>query len=240
MKLLTFAACMCTGLLAHAQLNTSTLYNALWLDYHINSSQPPAPNEPPLLQLSINDQNTVQPLPVNQVLFIDRNGNAGFGTNAPQARFQVGKESSFHLKMGPAFQLANGNTSLFNIAPGGNVTAYGDLIVSQGNTINCRIYNDGLIRAREVKVDLDAIPPDYVFDEQYHLCSWQELEQYIKANRHLPGIPSASAMQQEGSINIGAFQLKLLEKIEELSLYMLELQKENEALKAQVCAIENQ
>ena len=90
------------------------------------------------------------------------------------------------------------------------------------------------------KVKVSASPgtvPDYVFDEEYGLKSLAEVEAYIKANSHLPNIPSAKEVETNGQ-DVGAMQLKLLEKIEELTLYMIELKKENQAQKDRITALE--
>jgi hypothetical protein len=58
----------------------------------------------------------------------------------------------------------------------------------------------------------------------------QEVEAYVQANRHLPGIKSAADYQKTGSINVGELQLKLLQKVEELTLYNIQLMKEIEEL----------
>lgn len=72
---------------------------------------------------------------------------------------------------------------------------------------------------------------DYVFDEKYLLPSLESVEQHIKANKHLPGIPSAATIEKEG-LNVGKVQAKMMEKIEELTLYVIELKKEIDLLKA--------
>ena len=59
-----------------------------------------------------------------------------------------------------------------------------------------------------------------------------ELEASIKQNKHLPGIPSAAVVEAEG-IEVGAMQVQMMEKIEELTLYIIELQKQIDALKAE-------
>ena len=80
----------------------------------------------------------------------------------------------------------------------------------------------GDIHAQEVKVDLNgAVAPDYVFKEDYDLRSLQEVQDHIKEHGHLPNIPSAKEMEANG-IDLGQMNLKLLEKIEELTLYILE------------------
>ncbi|MFY0592010.1 hypothetical protein [Roseivirga sp.] len=84
---------------------------------------------------------------------------------------------------------------------------------------------NGNIESKKVKVT--ATPgtvPDYVFKSDYKLRSLSELESYIKTNSHLPNIPSAKEVETKGQ-NVGEMQLKLLEKIEELTLYLIELEK---------------
>src|SRR5690606_6119933 len=99
----------------------------------------------------------------------------------------------------------------------------------------------GKIHTQEVLVDLDgAVAPDYVFEKyfngisemmpQYRLIPLEELEIYLKENHHLPNSPSAETMNSEG-ISLKAMNLILLQKIEELTLYTLQQQKEIEALK---------
>jgi hypothetical protein len=134
--------------------------------------------------------------------------------------------------------LNSGTQDLFKINPTGIVNIYNDVIVSQGSTIQCRIYANGLIRAREVKIDLATIPPDYVFDKNYSLMPLNELEMFLAQHKHLPGIPSANEMQEEGSVSVGEMQLKLLEKVEELTLYIMQLKKENEMLNQRLCNLE--
>ena len=91
----------------------------------------------------------------------------------------------------------------------------------------------GDIHAEEVKVDLDVPAPDYVFKEGYDLKSLQEIQDYIKEHGHLPNIPSAQEMEEDG-IELGAMNMKLLEKIEELVLYALEQQAQIEELNQKV------
>ena len=80
----------------------------------------------------------------------------------------------------------------------------------------------GTIRSREVKVDMNGA--DFVFEEKYHLMPLSELETYIKKNKHLPEIAPAKEMQEQGS-NLGDLNTKLLQKIEELTLYTIEQNK---------------
>ncbi|MDD4991606.1 MAG: hypothetical protein PHR83_05160 [Paludibacter sp.] len=85
----------------------------------------------------------------------------------------------------------------------------------------------GVIHAKEVKVDLTGTLADYVFSPSYKLMPLNQVEQYVNANSHLPEIPSASEVKEKG-MNMGDMQNKLLQKVEELTLYVIELNKKNE------------
>ncbi|PVW16298.1 tail fiber protein [Marixanthomonas spongiae] len=102
----------------------------------------------------------------------------------------------------------------------------------------------GKIHTQEVLVDLQgAVAPDYVFEQyftstsemmpNYKLITLPELEAYIKKHHHLPEIPSAETMQTEG-MSLKEMNLLLLKKVEELTLYTLQQQKEIEKLKEKV------
>lgn len=136
---------------------------------------------------------------------------------------------------------ATGNiTSLATVA-GANVTASNDLTV--GNRVLIGLPNppntpagyrlyvaDGILTER-VKVALQSSSnwADFVFKPDYKLRSLEEVEKFIQKNGHLPGVPSAQEVAKQG-IDVAEMDAKLLEKIEELTLYMLQLKKQNEAL----------
>ncbi len=80
---------------------------------------------------------------------------------------------------------------------------------------------------------MEALPcSDYVFEPDYQLRSLEEVEGYVKENKHLPEVPSAAEFEENG-YSIGEMDDVLLRKIEELTLYMIEQQKEIEKLKRQ-------
>jgi hypothetical protein len=93
----------------------------------------------------------------------------------------------------------------------------------------------GKIVAQELKIlaNDNAIWPDYVFKQDYKLQELHEVEKFITENSHLPGIPSAEEVAQDG-INIAEMQAKLLQKIEELTLHMIKLNNENQQLKKEI------
>ena len=86
----------------------------------------------------------------------------------------------------------------------------------------------GTIRATEIKVM--AQTADFVFEDDYELRSLEEVEAFINDNGHLPDIPSAAEMEEDG-IGLAEMNKLLLQKIEELTLYMIELKKEIEGFK---------
>jgi hypothetical protein len=82
----------------------------------------------------------------------------------------------------------------------------------------------GTIHAEEVKVDLNVQGPDYVFEPTYNLKPLSEIETYIKANKHLPEVPSAKEMEANG-INLSEMNMLLLKKVEELTLLLIQQEK---------------
>lgn len=95
-----------------------------------------------------------------------------------------------------------------------------------------RVMGDGKVYATEVNVMLASAFPDYVFASDYDLMSLNDLEQFITTNKHLPGVPSANEVANNGSsINLGEMQTILLEKVEELTLYTIDQQKQIDAQK---------
>jgi len=107
----------------------------------------------------------------------------------------------------------------------------GDMVVN--GKITCKDeLNVVALNAKDINVEMNNAA-DYVFDENYDLKSLSEVESYVNEHKHLPGIPSAADMAENG-MSVAAMSNMLLEKVEELTLHMIQLKKENEALKAEV------
>lgn len=110
--------------------------------------------------------------------------------------------------------------------------------VNNGTEIG-KFHKDGLnvygtIRTNEVKIELtDVSWPDFVFDPDYSLPSLKEVSTHIKEHKHLPGIPSETEVLTEG-INLSEMQAKLLQKIEELTLYLIEQDNTINELKSEI------
>jgi len=98
-----------------------------------------------------------------------------------------------------------------------------------------RLYVAHGIRTEKLRVDLQGNWPDYVFDTTYRLMKLHQLKEYINRNKRLPGIPSAFEIKNEG-VDVGDMQCRLLTKIEELTLYLLEQQNEINELKKALSA----
>jgi hypothetical protein len=91
--------------------------------------------------------------------------------------------------------------------------------------------NGGII-CEEVKVIGDVSDADYVFEDNYNLSTLPEVETFIKENKHLPNVPSAEELKING-YKVGEMDEMLLRKIEELTLYIIELQKQIDELKSE-------
>ena len=89
---------------------------------------------------------------------------------------------------------------------------------------------NGRMISEEVLIQNSNSWPDYVFDESYSLMPLEELEKSIQENHHLPNIPPAKELEENG-VPVGEIQIKMMEKIEELTLYVIQQQKEINALK---------
>lgn len=116
---------------------------------------------------------------------------------------------------------ANGSTVLFsNGDPSSTVriTKDGKVSIGQPNPKD-KLEVNGQIHAKAVQVDLKNWA-DYVFTSEYTLMDLQTLAAYIKEHGHLPGVPNADTVVQEG-INLGEMNTILLEKIEELTLHLI-------------------
>ncbi len=97
-----------------------------------------------------------------------------------------------------------------------------------------RLYVQDGVMTEKVKVALKSTADwaDYVFEPNYERMSLEKVEEFVKLNKHLPNVPSAEEMTKEG-LDVTKTSAKLMEKIEELTLYMIELNKEVKALKAE-------
>lgn len=130
------------------------------------------------------------------------------------------------------FKFSNNNGDLMTIRSNGNVG------IGTSNTFGYKLAVNGTIGSTEVKVENTSAWPDFVFEKEYKLATLEEVENHIIENGHLPEIPSEKEVTENG-INLGEMNAKLLQKIEELTLYLIEQNKEMNAMKEEIEQIKN-
>ncbi|NLR62398.1 hypothetical protein HGH93_30180 [Chitinophaga polysaccharea] len=140
-----------------------------------------------------------------------------------------------------AFQVINNVTSTGLPGTGGikslfYVRADGNVGIGTTDPGSYKLAVEGTLGARRVKVT-QAVWADFVFHDHYQLPTLQTLEQYVKQHKHLPDIPSEKEVRENG-VDVGEMNAKLLQKIEELTLYIIELNKKNQALEQRMAAME--
>ncbi len=146
----------------------------------------------------------------------------------------------------PSEFIVFGNGQELRIAPSGasfpsqylTIGATGNIGIGTTNA-DAKLAVKGDIHTQEVRVDLNgAVAPDFVFEPTYNLRSLAETERYIKEHKHLPEIPSAVEMEQNG-MELKAMNLKLLQKVEELTLYAIEQQKLIQEMRTELNLLKN-
>ena len=140
------------------------------------------------------------------------------------------------------YEMRNGVTNA-EFLNNGNflINSTGSVGIGTGSTTipsNTKLAVNGKILATEVQVALVANWADFVFNDEYNLKSLSEVEKFINENKHLPDVPSAKEVAQNGT-NLGEMDAILLQKIEELTLYMIDLQNQNNILKKKLESIDN-
>ncbi|MBL7998126.1 MAG: hypothetical protein JNL32_05755 [Candidatus Kapabacteria bacterium] len=126
-----------------------------------------------------------------------------------------------------------------------SIDANGRVLIGDGsqpltdNDANLKLAVNGRIICREMIVNAATDWADYVFDENYTLTPLADVADYIKENKHLPGIPSAKEVEENG-VNVTKMQAKLLEKIEELTLHLIRIDSENKELRQQLQSLNQQ
>lgn len=180
-------------------------------------------------------------------LRIQQNGNVGVGVSDPQTKLEVNGDITLDFKK--IYFDRSVNREHYKISnpawnDGLQFYHYTSHKFFVSGIERLRINNTGLldvfgsIRAEEVKVCLNK-GCDFVFEKDYPLLPLNELDEYIKTNKHLPEIAPAAKMESEG-INLSEMNAKLLQKIEELTLYVIEQNKKLEAQNEKIKSIENQ
>lgn len=80
------------------------------------------------------------------------------------------------------------------------------------------------------------VAPDYVFEKDYNLMPLREIEKYVTKNKHLPDVPTGKEINKNG-VSVGEMSMVLLKKVEELTLHMIELEKKNAGMEAEIAKL---
>lgn len=156
-------------------------------------------------------------------LTIDSTGRIGIGASPLQGyRLQVAGNTRVEQNLAVGSQLSAGSSIVT-----GDMTVGGSL--RSGSGFVCS--PNGQVKAKEVRVTLQGWS-DFVFEPGYQLPSLAELEDFVQQHRHLPDIPSEREVSACG-IDLGQMNALLLQKVEELTLYIIDLQKQIDQLKAE-------
>ena len=195
------------------------------------------------LEFAVNNNGSVN----WQVLNINKNGNVGIGTTTARSKLHAKSE-------GGAFTLEGSNHVYMEFFPDSvNSTrkawfGYGSaddnwitlssengggIVLNPGSQF---VAVTGLLKANQIKVTTN-LWPDYVFEDGYQLKSLSSIEDYIKQNNHLPGVPSSKDIVDNG-ISLGDMSRLQMEKIEELTLHLIEKDKKIGELEARLEKIE--
>lgn len=196
----------------------------------------------------------------NNTFKINANGNVGIGTMSPSSKLEIKGD----LKLNDATSAHKGiirfglDDVIIENSPDGNnyndiqfknwngAAGYTNTLRLKGNgnvgigtttNIDAKLTVAGDIHSREVKVTINA-GADFVFAENYQLKPLAEIEDFIAKNNHLPEIAPAKEMEEKG-LELGKMDIKLLQKIEELTLYLIEQNKKIEVLEAKILELSN-
>ena len=154
-------------------------------------------------------------------------GNVVVNRSVTVGDIQLTPNGGLHSVNGNFSLTENGNfQTLGNMTVGGNIVSTGSLRVGDG--FYCDAH--GNAKVKELRVTLTDWP-DYVFGEGYRLMPLGEVEDYVTENGHLPQMPSAAEVEQEGA-DLGQMNKLLLQKVEEPTLYVIDLQKQLDELKS--------
>lgn len=178
-------------------------------------------------------------------LSINQNGNIGINTTVADDKLHI--KGNLRLEGGTGHTFGMGINDSGDLEFRGDGNQVGMVIGDQFGSVGIgfdlpkipsgyRLAVGGKIICEELRVQLSKEWPDYVFRKNYQLMPLSEVAKSIEANGHLPGIPSAEEVAKNG-LTLGEMQAKMMEKIEELTLHMIELSKKNEALEQELRVI---
>lgn len=180
---------------------------------------------------SLLSENTANPWGLFIQASSGKSGNLVMEGNGGGAEYWITTSSDNYFKIG-----GNGGTEpakgVINIDGSGHIGI--NTLNTSGFTFNVNgtaVFDQVTVEAFSANHPNSTPWADYVFDKKYQLPSIYSVADFIQANHHLPGIPTTAEVEKNG-IDLGATQSKLLEKIEQLTLYTIQLQQQVDSLKA--------
>jgi len=176
------------------------------------------------------------------------NGKVGVGEDNPQSalhikqdgtginngmRFETagtsGEDWYIHMGNDDDLRITNDNSTSFKILKNSGSVAIGSDLPPTAGAYMLSVDGDAIVE--ELVVELSGDWPDYVFEEEYDLKPLSEVKSFIDENGHLPNVPSAEVLEASDGIAVGEMQRIMMEKIEELTLYIIELEAQVKELK---------
>jgi len=177
----------------------------------------------------------IRPSAPSNSLYVNTDGNVGFGTASPTQKLHLLGSSAQTLLLedtsvsGAKWYLGNSGDSTLKISADGT------------GKVEAKFYRNGNLTIRGDLFKAGSTDPydypDYVFSEDYQLLTLDELDDFIQENRHLPGVMSIDEVEASGGVNVTKLQLQVLEKIEELTLYLIEQQKRIRELESELASL---
>lgn len=137
----------------------------------------------------------------------------------------------FALHANGELDIDNGTGRIFHLGTDGA------LELTNGTSQTFRVESTGMIRGRRMKLDLNTWA-DYVFEPGYHLMPLEEVETFVKNEKHLPNVPSEQELKASGA-DVMELNKLLMEKVEELTLYLIQQDKNTRELKQQLEVLQN-
>ncbi len=186
---------------------------------------------------------SLDPTSTNDAITI-RNNNLANGSGTETSLFQIKNDGSTIINSSSSstapFTINNAGNKIFQVDNNGYIHS-GATYPRSAPYSSARISVDGMFVAKELWV-VDQTTggwADYVFKKEYKLMPLNEVEKYVNENHHLPNIPSANEVEEKGQ-NVGSLQVKQMEKIEEHTLYLIEMKKEINEIKEENKALKKE
>jgi len=178
---------------------------------------------------------------LNRLFIKGSNGNVGIGNINPTAHLHISTPSADNtgFQVDHNYTSPNGYAALINVKNDGTkALAIQNVSTNVDGVTVFQIFGNGVVNAKSLYAEAITVTPtaigitwpDYVFQKDYKLMPLNELEKFINAHKHLPNVPSVNDVKKDG-VNLYEINKALLEKVEELSLYVIELKKEIDTLK---------